>query len=69
MIKFVLNKKIKACVYMFDIEKFKNSNIQVSVRFPEKIYKELKKISSDNNMSFNNVVISCIKYALEDTEK
>ena len=54
---------------MFDIEKFKNSNVQTSIRFPENIYNELKKIAKKNNMSFNNVVISCIKYALEDTKK
>ena len=54
---------------MFDIEKFKNSNIQTSIRFPEDIYKELKTIAKKNNMSFNNVVISCIKYALNDKKK
>lgn len=54
---------------MFDIEKFKNSNIQTSVRFPEPIYNELKSIAKKNDMSFNNVVISCIKYALEDMKK
>lgn len=54
---------------MFDIEKFKNSNIQTSVRFPEPIYNELKKIAKKNDMSFNNVVISCIKYALDDIKK
>lgn len=54
---------------MFDIEKFKNSNIQTSVRFPEDIYNELKKLAKKNDMSFNNVVISCIKYALKDQKK
>ncbi len=54
---------------MFDIQKFKNSNIQTSIRFPEDIYNELKKIAKKNDMSFNNVVISCIKYALEDIKK
>lgn len=51
---------------MFDLSKFKNSNIQTSVRFPEDIYNELKKLALKNNMSFNNVVISCVKYALEN---
>ncbi len=54
---------------MIDLSKFKNSNVQTSVRFPEDIYNELKKLAKKNNMSFNNVVISCIKYALEDTKK
>lgn len=54
---------------MFDIEKFKNSNVQTSIRFPEDIHAELKKIAEENDMSFNNVVISCVKYALNDIKK
>lgn len=54
---------------MFDLSKFKNSNIQTSVRFPEDIYNDLKKLAKKNDMSFNNVVISCVKYALEDMKK
>ena len=54
---------------MFDIEKFKNSNVQTSIRFPEKIYDEIKKVAEENNMSINNVVISCVKYALENKKK
>lgn len=51
---------------MFDLNSFKNSNVQTSIRFPEKIYDELKELSKKHDMSFNNVVISCIKYALKD---
>ena len=54
---------------MLDLSKFKNSNVQTSVRFPEDIYNKLKKLAKDNDMSFNNVVISCIQYALEDDNK
>ncbi len=54
---------------MFDLNKFKNSNIQMSIRFPEDIYNDLKKLAQKNDMSFNNVVVSCVKYALEDIKK
>lgn len=54
---------------MFDLEKFKNSNVQISVRFPENIYNEIKQLANKNDMSFNNVVISCVKYALKDIKK
>lgn len=54
---------------MFDIEKYKNSNIQISIRFPENIYNEIKNIAYKNDMSFNNVVISCVKYALQNRNK
>lgn len=53
---------------MFDLQKFKNSNVQTSIRFPEDIYNQLKKLAKQNDMSLNNVVISCIKYALEHKE-
>ena len=51
---------------MFDLNKFKNSNIQTSIRFPEDIYETVKTLAAKNGMSFNNVVISCVKYALDN---
>lgn len=54
---------------MFDLNKFKNSNIQISIRFPEDIYNNLKDLAKKNDMSFNNVVISCVKYALDDLKR
>lgn len=53
---------------MFNIKKFKNSNVQTSVRFPEDIYNKITKIANDNDMSINNVILSCVKYALENME-
>ena len=41
---------------MLDLSKFKNSNVQTSVRFPENIYNKLKKLAKDNDMSFNKKV-------------
>ncbi len=54
---------------MLDLKKFKNSNVQTSVRFPEDIYNELKRLASKNDMSLNNVIVSCVKYALGDIKK
>ncbi len=54
---------------MFDIQKFKNSTIQTSIRFPDDIYDEIKKVAEENDMSINNVVISCVKYALKNKKK
>lgn len=51
---------------MFDLKKYKNINIQTSIRFPQTIYNKLKLLSFQNEMSFNSVVISCIQYALND---
>lgn len=54
---------------MLDLSKFKNSNVQTSVRFPEDMYDEIKSLAKANGISFNNVVVSCVKYALKDVKK
>lgn len=45
------------------------ANIPMTVRFPEEIYNEYKKISEESNQSFNSIVISALRYALENLEK
>lgn len=53
---------------MFEIEKYKDSNVKVSIRLPESIDNTLRKVAEAENMSFNNVVVSCIKYALDNAD-
>lgn len=53
---------------MFDIKKFKDSNVKLSVRLPESIDTLLRKISVIEEMSYNNVLVSCIKYALDNMD-
>ena len=49
---------------MFEISKYRKSNVKLSVRLPENINDTLKKIAKKENMSFNNVLVSCIEYSL-----
>ena len=44
---------------MFEISKYKKSNVKISIRLPEKINETLKKIAKKEDMSFNNVIVSC----------
>ncbi len=53
---------------MFEISKYKNSNVKLSIRLPESIDNMLRKIAIKENMSFNNVLVSCIKYALDNMD-
>ena len=46
-----------------------NSNVPMTIRFPEDIYNEYKKLSEDSNQSFNSLVISALRYSLENLEK
>lgn len=50
---------------MFEISKYKKSNVKISIRLPETMNDTLKKIAEKENMSFNNVIVSCIQNSLD----
>ncbi len=50
---------------MFEISKYKKSNVKISIRLPENINETLRKIAKKEDMSFNNVIVSCIQHSLE----
>lgn len=53
------------------IEKVNKSkaNVPMTVRFPEDIYNEYKTLSEDSGQSFNSLIISALRYSLENLEK
>lgn len=53
---------------MFEITKYKKSNVKISIRLPENMNEMLKKIAKKENMSFNNVIVSCIQNSLDEME-
>lgn len=53
---------------MFEIGKYKDSNVKLSIRLPESIDSTLRRIAEVEEMSFNNVLVSCVKYALDNTD-
>lgn len=53
---------------MFEISKYKKSNVKISIRLPENMNEMLKKIAKKENMSFNNVIISCIQNSSDEME-
>ena len=59
---------------MFKVSKIErvnklNANVPMTVRFPEEVYIEYKKLSKESNQSFNSLIISALKYALSDLER
>jgi len=58
---------------MFKVNKVekinKNANIPLTIRFPEDIYNQYKILVSDSGQSFNSVVISALRYALNNMKK
>lgn len=51
---------------MFDIKKYKKCNVKISIRLPEDINITLRKIAKAEHMSFNNVLVSCVNYSLDN---
>ena len=49
---------------MFEVTKYKKSNVKLSIRLPEDMNETLRKIAKKENMSFNNVIVSCIQNSL-----
>ena len=53
---------------MFEISKYKKSNVKITIRLPENINETLRKIAKKENMSFNNVLVSCIQNSLNEMD-
>ena len=53
---------------MFEISKYKKSNVKISIRLPENMNDTLKKIAKKEYMSFNNVIVSCIQNSLDEMD-
>lgn len=53
---------------MFEVSKYKKSNVKISIRLPENINDILKKIAKKEDMSFNNVIVSCIQNSLDQMD-
>ena len=54
---------------MFKIDnEMKSANIPRTVRFTEPLFEKLNETASENNISFNLLVLQCCKYALDNIE-
>ena len=53
---------------MFEISKYKKSNVKISIRLPENMNDTLKRIAKKENMNFNNVIVSCIQNSLDEMD-
>lgn len=49
---------------MFEIKKPQNSN--KTIRMPDDLIQRLQKLADENDISFNQLVIQCCEYALEN---
>lgn len=55
---------------MFKIDnELKSANVARTVRFTGPLFEKLNKTATNNNISFNLLVLQCCKYALENMEE
>lgn len=54
---------------MFKLHKESTDYENKSVRLPVDLIEEVQRQATKNNLSFNRVVIECIRYALEHLEE
>ena len=51
--------------YMFKINKtLSRPNVPRTIRFTEELFEELSRVSADEKISFNALVLQCCQYAL-----
>lgn len=51
---------------MFKLEKNSIEYENKSLRLPIDMIREVQKLADENNMSFNKVIIQCVRYALQN---
>ena len=51
---------------MFEIKKEATDFENKSLRLPKELIDKVQSLATDNNTSFNKVVIQCIEYALDN---
>lgn len=51
---------------MFKIKKIESSN--KTIRMPNDLIDELEKLANANDISFNQIVVQCCQYALENLD-
>ncbi|MBQ9133399.1 MAG: hypothetical protein IJX64_02575 [Clostridia bacterium] len=55
---------------MFKVDKeLKSANVSRTIRFTDKMFDDLTRVARKNGVSFNNLVLQCCKYALDNMEK
>ena len=52
---------------VFQIKKQQSSN--KTIRMPDELISELQRLADESNISFNQVVIQCCRFALQNRQK
>lgn len=62
------NKNMKGGIKMFKLKPDYIEYENKSLRLPKDLIDHVQQLATENNMSFNKVVIQCIEYALDNLD-
>ena len=57
------------CVVFQIKNEFKHANLSRTIRFTDSLYEELKTVAARHNMSLNELVLRCCRYALDHLDE
>lgn len=57
---------IKESVKMFKLQKGYEEYVTKTFRLPKEFVEQLEKLAYDNHLSLNQLVIQCLKYAIDN---
>lgn len=60
---------IKECENMFKLQKGYEEYVTKTFRLPKEFVDQLEKLAYDNHLSLNQLVIQCLKYAIDDLDE
>jgi len=59
---------IKECENMFKLQKGYEEYVTKTFRLPKEFVEQLEKLAYDNHLSLNQLVIQCLKYAIDNLD-
>ena len=59
---------IKECENMFKLQKGYEEYVTKTFRLPKEYVEQLEKLAYDNHLSLNQLVIQCLKYAIDNLD-
>lgn len=54
---------------MFEIQKGYNDYVTKTFRLPKEFVEQLETLAFENNLSLNQLVMQCLKYAIDNMEE
>lgn len=64
----MLDNNYKECENMFKLQKGYDEYVTKTFRLPREFVEKLEKLAFENNLSLNQLVLQCLKYAIDNLD-